>query len=178
MKRKKLEQTVSRYIDGELSRGAADRVRESLQHDDELQAAEKEWDTIRTLLCSQPIPPIQTSEAAWADIQRELRRAEGDGREGWPVFDSRFKWATGMMTTILLAGVVWFVSNWEARNPKVAALENQGDANTVDAIGGAVEVEWVEAELPGSTSIVFQDEDTGVTVIWLVEANDQESGSS
>lgn len=173
MKRTTLERQVSQYLDGELPTRDLDQVRAALEHDSELQLTARAWREMRTWLSSRETPPIQTSEAAWADLQRELRSSERGRQEVWPVFDSRFRWAAASMTVMLLAGFVWFVSSW--LSPRATMVAELGAARVM---GRAVEVEWVEAELPGATSMVFQDDDTGLTVIWLVESNGEGTGSS
>ena len=46
-----------------------------------------------------------------------------------------------------------------------------------DAAPG-VEVEWAETELPGAATMVYHDEETGLTVIWLVEGEEADEANA
>lgn len=173
MKRKKAEQKVSQFLDGELSAGDMEQVQAMLEGDSELRRTEQAWRATRTRLSSLDAPHIQTSEAAWSDVQRSLRSSDGDEQGTWPVFDSRFRWAAASMTGMLLCGMIWLVSNWVSSSTTLVA-----ELGVAGTMGGIVEVEWVEVGLPGATSMVFQDDDMGLTVIWLVESNGEGTGSS
>ena len=70
----------------------------------------------------------------------------------------RFKWAGALAAVCLLLVGVWSVWRGPDAPPYPGAI----------ALADRTEVEWVETDLPDAFSMVYEDADTGLTVIWVM----------
>jgi anti-sigma-K factor RskA len=157
MKTNRQELLLSRYLDGDLTPREREAMETRLAESGELQGLKADFEAVGQTLRAWPTPAGPTPEAAWADVQRRLRleREEQAGEAETGFWGSRLAWASAMMTVVLVALGVWIAANRPGM-PALAATE-------------PAEVEWVETDLPGAMTMVYQDDDTGLTVIWVQE---------
>lgn len=149
---------ISRAMDGELP----ERQRAELEawlaaHPEDRELAEQ-WKRIGALAREASVAlPVPDEALAWQDIRRAIRTAAPEA-ESSPFFRWRLAWAAGMVATVcalLLAGSVW-------NGRRTAQMLAKLDA------GGPAQIEWAETDVPGASTMVYQDEDSGVTVVWLM----------
>lgn len=153
---------ISAAMDGELSLRHKARLQEHLQGCDECRRVQEAWSgygaQMKAGLASSPSP-----EQAWVDIRRAIRVSRPESvSEGFPVLWGRLRWA-GVAAALLLTVSVLLV----LRRPM---------APTVAALAPRTEVESVETSLPGAMMMVYEDQESGMTMIWVVEANGKEQG--
>lgn len=142
---KQLEQ-LSRKRDGESD------SREALeQANAEIAEADRAWTEIGEMLRNQEIP-VPPAEVMWNDVRRGIRLAGGrrPARKA-RVLDWNWGWLAASAVVVVLLGFVGVRLLMPA---------------TADA--AIPRVEWVEAELPGSSAMVYEDEASGAVVIWLM----------
>jgi predicted anti-sigma-YlaC factor YlaD len=153
MKCNQAEEWLSRSLDGELPADQRQALDEHLAACPSCRALQAEWSGFATLMRDQEIPAMQTPEAAWADVQRAIR-LQGEARrdEGAGVFGWRLRWAGVSIAAVLLG--ISALGLWRAN--RVGPDMTQ-----------AVEVEFVETDIPGASPMVYQDAETGWTVIWV-----------
>lgn len=146
---KQLEQ-LSRKRDGELRPHEAE-LGQGAEHAAELAEAERAWTEVGELLRNQAIP-VPPAEVVWNNVRRELRQISGRRPERKvSVFDWNWGWLAASAIVLMLLGFVGVR----------LMLPTTADA-------AIPRVEWVEAELPGSSAMVYEDEASGAVVIWLM----------
>lgn len=157
----KAQRWLSRRLDGELSPGRDARLQAHLADCPACRELESAWRALGVSLNERKIPTGPAAEAAWLDVRRAIRAGEAGPQERAPdwIFGSRWQWAFATLTLLLVVGGGWWVAN-------------RPDARARLARQPATEVEWVETDLPGATPMVYRDEETGCTVIWIVEAEE------
>lgn len=152
----KAEELLSRALDGELPAEQRAALDSHVASCASCRALCEDWTRNAALLRDQKIEPAQTAEALWADVQRTIRlQGERPGVEV-SVFGWRLQWA-GVMIFAILLGVSAF-GLLRLRSPQV---------ETTQVIERGVEVEFVETDVPGASPMVYQDAETGWTVIWV-----------
>ena len=151
---------ISRYLDGELPLPRRDQIARELETSGEARRIKADFEAIGERLRETPVPEARPAEAVWADVRREIRLTRMDrGPESW-VFGSRVQWVGAMMVAVLVGLTIW--SGIRAIDPSAPA-----------SFGSTVaEVEWMETDVPGATTMLYQDEETGLTVIWMMEPNE------
>ena len=154
---------ASRLLDGELDPPRAERLRPGGVPSALEENAEREWRALGDHLRAQPIP-VPPAEVLWQDVHREIRKG---AQEHWVHQHLRVRW------------------DWEAVAASVVFIVALGYfglkiTSPVPAYAEPARVEWVEAELPGSSAMVYEDDTTGVVVIWLItpDANAAPGGNS
>lgn len=156
----KLSKDLSRFRDGELPHSRAEALRRAVEDSPELRRLENEFRDIGEQLRELDVPAGKPAEVAWSDVQRGLRLQDSDAEGGAGILGSRLKWAAAIMSTVFIA-------------LGLAVMQ----AGTVTATVGPAEVEWVSTEVPGASTMVYQDEETGLTVIWMMEEDTDENGN-
>lgn len=157
------ENVLMRALDGELPAGERSALEAHLQSCAACRATEQAWREAGSRLRAQSVP-TPPAEVMWADVRRAIhQQAPAPGRApsllGW-----RLGWATAIVAA-LFVGVLG-LGTW--RLSRTAAPETLALASP--------QVEWAEGELPGSSTMVYEDEESGVAVIWLLTAeNDMEA---
>ena len=159
---RKLQRDVSRLRDGQLGPRRAGAVRRALAESAELAGLEATFREIGDRVRDQPVSGGRAPEAVWQDVQRAIRLGGQEaGAAAGPVAWPR-RWAAGALTAVAGAVVIgWML----ARNPVAAAVV-------------PVEVEFAGTELPGATTLVYQDQETGLTVIWVMEEDRRNHGDA
>lgn len=163
------EKESSRWLDGELAPERAERIKARLETDPKLRESVDAWKQIGTYLREAPPLVSQTPEAAWADVQRALRAtpAVASGPAAFP-WSPRLAWSGGLLALLLLVAFGGFSLH----------LRRYGGGGRTVATAQPVEVEWVDIEWPDATPLVYQDDETGLTVIWMVELEIEESADA
>ena len=72
----------------------------------------------------------------------------------------RFRWAAGL--AVLVVGTVLGLSAWRVLDGRTPVW-----VMTDPVESPANRVEWVVAEIPGATTMIYTDTETDMTVIWL-----------
>ena len=153
----KAEELLSRALDGEVSAEERVALDAHVASCANCRALREEWSQYSAILRDQKIEPAQTAEALWADVQRAIRlQGEQPAGDALPVFGWRLRWA-GVMIVAVLLGMSAF-GLWRLRQP---------GPETAQADERSVEVEFVETDVPGASPMVYQDEESGWTVIWV-----------
>jgi anti-sigma factor RsiW len=145
-------------LDGELGEAEARRLEAALAETPDLREQRTDYESLRTWLREENLPAGQPPEAAWADIRRRRRLADGEsaGNEGVP-FGSRLRWATALVLALFCMLGLWVTLN-DLRVSTFAA--DQADPTAV---------EWAETELENSYTMVYRDDEMDLTIIWIME---------
>jgi anti-sigma factor RsiW len=119
-------------------------------------ALREEWLRYRAFL-QEPVAPAQTAEALWADVQRAIRLQGDRSDEDAPVFGWRLRWAGAIIAVVLLG----------AYGVGLGLRQQAGRVVEAAASDKAAQVEFVETDVPGASPLVYEDAETGLTVIWV-----------
>lgn len=162
------EKLVSRGIDREVDAEERKRLDVILSTDPDAVATDSEWrrigDTLRHAPVRSAVPDVAV---AWRDIQRAIREqgqgVEGERRiefpSGW-----RMPWAAAAAALLVVGLLGW--SSWRLLRPSTAPVPI--------ATATADRVEWVVAEIPGATTMIYSDAEDDLTVIWMDVAQDRD----
>ena len=160
MNRRKAEQWLSMAMDGELSPDQEARLKVWLDQHPEGRELQQEWTQYRSWINSTPQDGIKTPEAARADVERAIRRTED---QPVPLLTPWKVWATASLVLLLILGGI---ITWGTRKGSFVVAQDKTPMN---------EVEWVETDLPNASPMVYQDQESGWTVIWVM-VDEEESG--
>ena len=159
MNRKKAEKWLSLAYDGELSARRREKLGAHLARHPELVGLQQEWAVIGREFRQRIPQSRKTPEAAWQDVRRTVRLAAGRRRgaaaESSAHVQGRLRWAGALVGLLLVASVGWM---W---------LRSPSPQSVAVARSDRTEVEWVETDLPDGMSMVYEDNETGLTVIWV-----------
>jgi anti-sigma factor RsiW len=149
---------LSRYRDGELSAAERARVGDWLARSAEAREARDAFDAVGRMLRTEEVPAPGTAEAMRADVLRRIRLEGAAAAPAPGLFGSRLRWvgSAAALLTVFAMGA-WLFSTAIVAPPRVAA-----------------DVEWVDTEVKGASTMIYHDDDVGLTVIWLME---QENGT-
>ena len=162
MNREKIQEMISASLDGELDAAQTRELERLLAESPELQAEREAWKSYGAMLRSVEVPVAESPEAAWAGVQRTLRlEREQAVPAALPVFGWRLGWAAAIIGFVLLGFATVALRQLMVRPAAVAAAAQE-----------SVEVEFVETELPDASPMVYQDVETGWTVIWVAGMGD------
>ena len=166
----KFQQWLSLDMDGELSASHSTLLQEHLESCPACRRLKEEWGMLGQHLRESTVAPAQTPEAAWADVHRAIRLVGDAGRkaESLSVFGARLRWIGAGLTAVAALFVAFILVR-----PMM-----EGGVRPAAAVAqrASTEVEMVETGLPGATPMVYEDAESGLTVIWVVEANHKEPG--
>mgnify|MGYP001304206446 CR=1 FL=1 len=157
------EKLLMRALDGELPAEERNALEAHLQTCAACRATEQTWREAGRRLRSESVP-TPPAEVMWADVRRAIHQQAPVAGPAPSLLGWRLGWATAIVGA-LFVGVLglgtWRLNRPEA--PEALALSPP-------------QVEWAEGELPGSSTMVYEDEESGVAVIWLLTAeNDMET---
>ena len=154
------ERLLMQALDGELPEGERIALAVHLQSCSGCRATEQAWREAGRLLRAESVP-TPPAEVMWADVRREIHQKAPTPEAAPSLLGWRLGWATAIVGA-LFVGVLglgaWRLSRPEA--PDALALAQP-------------QVEWAEGELPGSSTMVYEDEESGVAVIWLLTAENE-----
>lgn len=159
---------ISAMMDGELPAARRFALEQHLGACEGCRLAREEWSALGARFREQAVAPGLSGEAVWGDVRRAIRLAEtGPAQEvaGAGLFGVRLRWAAAALTVVFV-GLAGLVVGRRLLAPRAAEL----------ARGAAAHVESVETGLPGAMPMVYEDAESGVTIIWVVETNPQEDG--
>ena len=163
MKCLKAQEWLSREMDGELSPSRKNKLDSHLAACPACRDVRERWAALRGQFQVREVPPGATAEAAWADVRRAIRTQRPDAgapeSRGWAGVGLRWAYAAA---ALVLLGVFGVVTLRKPAGPELAAAPEGG------------RVEWVETGLPGASPMVYEDIESGLVIIWVVEANHKE----
>ena len=164
MNRELAETYISRAMDGELP----ERQRAELEtwlaaHPEDRELADV-WRGVGDLARSSAAAlPVPDEEVAWQDIRRAIRQEEHVGEpEPTRFFQWRLSWGIAMVALVLVT-----VGAWGIRHTQPAAADV--------ASAAPAKIEWADTEVPGASTMVYQDEDTGLAVVWVIDGETTDS---
>ena len=141
---------LSAHLDDELSAEDQKLLQEELALNPGLENEASVWAVYRQELSDSSRISIPNKAATLAKIQSRIR--EGDSAVN-PVISLPRRWmAAAAALLLLLSGILWMGT------PQHTLAEPEM---------------WVETHVPDSSAVVYEDKDTGVTVIWMVTDNDE-----
>ncbi len=159
---KQTKKWLSLAMDNELSAQKCERMEQHLAHCPECRALKEQWMSYGNILRQPANTPLNT-DVLRADVLREIRTSRPD-KEKLVIpglLHSRPVYAFAMVAIVsvmIMAGLRMF----------------SGRVQTVKIAERNTEVEWVETDIPGATAMVYEDEETGLTVIWVITEEDDE----
>lgn len=157
----KAQRWISLEMDGELSPRRLAALRAHLEGCPACRQVREDWVQVGAELRGRKAPAGPTAEAAWADVRRAIRNQVPAAPE-W-VFGVPLRWVTVAAVLLIAAGGAFFFAR--TANVREAAAQEP-----------ATQVEMVETGLPDAAPMVYEDAESGLTVIWVVEANGKEGG--
>lgn len=148
---------ISRGLDGALRPDERQRLEQLRESDPSVRQTERVWMAVGEQIRSTPVAPPDAA-VAWQDIRRAIRQQEADPSTDSYLFFSRLKW-TGAFAGLVLAVVLGLYARHLVQTRE--RTFGQVDDTPVNR------VEWVVAEIPGATTMIYTDTETDLTVIWM-----------
>ena len=164
MNRKIAERWLSAHMDGELPARRRARLEACLAADPELRDLRRTWESLGAR-CRGDAVELSPSEIerAWYDVRRVIRGAAQQPVAERPGLTARMQWAGAWAAVLLVAATGWWW--WQG----AATVPGGGIA-----LADRTEVEWVETDLPDAMTMVYEHDETGLTVIWVLMGDDDE----
>jgi hypothetical protein len=157
-------QALSAELDGELSPEELRTLEQALGDQKELRNQAANWAETGRLLGDTtdiPVPPA-------GEMLGRLRAAiDAETPRPGRILAFPIPWAAAAAAFFLLLGAgLWFRTGDDSRMnwPDLAAWDESEP------------VMWVETHVPDSSAVVYEDEETGVTVIWMVTDTEEVQG--
>ena len=163
MNREHLEELLSRDLDGELSPAEQATLRAAEAADPTLAELRMAWQRVGQSLHDLPAPGTPDPAVAWQDVRRAIRLAAAERPAPRPGFGWRLAWSGGALAVAMVLFVLL-----GAYGP------GAGESAGLAALSRDVEVEYVETDLPGGSPMVYQDEESGWTIVWIAAAEPAE----
>ena len=159
---KQAEILLSRSLDGELE--SADEqtlLKEHLESCPSCRNIEVWWKDYGQYMRESEVPAPQSAMVAWRTIHREIREEESRDAGEFQV-KPKSVWYWGAPTAIaalfvLFAGLYF-------------ALPTAKETPESLASGTKTKIEFLETDIPGASTMVYVDQDSGLTVLWVVES--------
>jgi len=155
---RKARKWISMEMDGELPREQLPLLEEHLGACENCRNTRAAWTGYSAYLGELPEPIGYSPETALADVRRALRAGTGKGRA--PVWHGALRPAWAAVFLVLIGSTfLWYRFTGgrdSANSSNVAYVETK-----------QTRVEWVETDIPNAMSMVFEDAETGLTVIWV-----------
>ncbi|NCC52890.1 MAG: hypothetical protein EOM20_16990 [Spartobacteria bacterium] len=165
---KKAQQWLSMAMDNELPADRREPLEQHLAQCPDCRAMQSQWSTYGQILRA-PEAPAVNAGALRADVLRAIRTQRPERERAlFPAIPyPRLAYSvaiTALICTVIIAGLRFY--------PYSAGPETTAEPNT--------QVEWVETDVPGATAMVYEDEETGLTVIWVIttENGEEENGQA
>lgn len=154
----KARKWISLDLDGELSARRAARLQAHLDRCPDCFKVREDWVAVGARMRGRRIPVAKSPEAAWADVRRAIRSDQEErfeAEETW-IIGAPLRWAAAVLLIMIMGSGVFL------------SLQKGGVGV---ARAGGTQVEFVETGLPDAMPMVYEDSESGWTVIWVVEAN-------
>ncbi len=147
---------MSRLMDGELSADDADRLHQYLEANPDA----IDWMESSQVIAESAGPPVSIdSQSTWEGVQKAIN--EDSGNEAKPsnlIKFPSFIRVLGVAAAIaLVASIVW--KNVPSSEPEIT--ERYAASQSV--------VEFVDTDIPDASPVVYTDEISGWTVVWVAE---------
>ena len=156
--KKKNEILISRGLDSELDPHEQEILQELLAADPKAAEAARSWEQLGDVMrmdAAAVKPPDST--VAWQDIRRAIRQHdESNAPAGDMASIFRLRWA-GAIAALLVIGTLGLSAIHVIREAREAAWASES----------VPRVDWVRAEIPGATTMIYRDMETDLTVIWM-----------
>lgn len=147
---------LSRRLDGELEPALRARLDEHLAGCAACRETDAAWREAGRLLREEPVraPP---AEVMWADVRRAIRQLPAREETPVPFIGWRLHGAAAIVGALFVM---------------VAAvgLLRLSRGTTEISAQAAPAVEWVESDVADASTMVYEDAEDGVVVIWLMTA--------
>ncbi|GEM_PF-6758917 len=148
---KKHDQRLHAYLDGELSARERTAFEDQMARDPDLQEELSELQALSKRFGAVPPPETIPAEPVWQHVQRELRVSTGaPPRPVW-----KWAWAPAAAAAMLWA-MMWIQPFSSSSLPP------------------SVIVEQVEVQADAAVPLVYTDQESGWTVVWLSTPTTQE----
>jgi len=105
----------------------------------------------------------RTLDVAWTNVRRAMRVERGRSSGGPVTFGWPMKWATVAASLLLLLGLGLSGLRW--LNTGGVALAALDDST----------VEWIYTDMEEGSPVVYEDPETGCTVIWMMDGTEGET---
>lgn len=162
MKRKDAK-LISRSLDGALSPEERIRVERLLETDSGAAATARVWQDIGDQLrIDAGRAPVPDPLLAWQEIRRKVRTTatQPDTPVMGSLFGIRLRWVAGLASVVFISLIGWSLFH----DPRVAG---EPVVSAPSPAAASERVEWVVAEIPGATTMIYTDRETDMTVIWM-----------
>jgi len=156
-------EALSAELDGELSPEELLKLEQALGGDAELRQQAEAWSDIGRRIGDVSDIPIPPAAEMLARIQEDIRSETTTLERGRRILFPPVWAAAAAVLLLLLGAFLWVPRSGDA------VLNWQGLAGVDDVEPGL----WVETHIPDSTAVVYEDEQTGVTVIWMVTDHEE-----
>lgn len=147
---------MSRLMDGELSADEADRLHQYL----EVQPDAIDWmESSQTIAESARPAECADSQSAWENIQEAINEGSETGEQFSNIirFPSLLRMLGAAAAFAIVGSIVW--TNLPFSQPKIT--ERYAASQSV--------VEFVDTDIPDASPVVYTDEISGWTVVWVAE---------
>ncbi len=168
MTRDEAETLISRIFDGEAIEPDSERaLRDYLGAHPDARDLETSWKAIGDRIRAEAHRVTPDVDAAWDSILDAIEAGErGDEPAAAPksertviAFPAIWKAAAGIAAVILVAlGLFEVMPNGDGGRPANGGLETDW-----------AEVEFIKTDIEGGTPVVYQDRESGWTVVWVIE---------
>lgn len=155
------EKWISRSLDAELEVARQRKLDEHLAGCASCSRLKTEWEKLGNALREEVAATLPDTDAAWADIRERIHESEA-GRSKIIPWQVHFRWAAGLAALFLLSFGVYF------SRPRPVSEAVPLPVGTT--------VEFVETEIPGASPMVYMDQESGWTVVWVVEGGAYDNG--
>lgn len=148
------EKALSRHLDDELPADEVATLEEHLATCSACRETATEWRGLGQAMRAEAPDEIPDPTKAWHDIRRTLRNREAPAiranRRPW--WSHPLPWA-GAGATIALLAVGYLLQDSPA-----SQFQNGST------------VEYIDTELPGASTVVYVDDETGWNIVWVLES--------
>ena len=153
----KARKWLSQALDGELDDRSRVQLEQHVAACPSCQEVRAAWAKTGEMLRSEVVE-APSAEVMWSDVQRALRLAQAEPEQATASW--RLKWAAAFVGLALLGMGLWgTLHSVRPGNPALPRVDQQPT------------VEWAEAELPGTSTMVYEDAENDTVVIWLMAAD-------
>jgi predicted anti-sigma-YlaC factor YlaD len=153
---KQAQEWISRSMDGDLCTADQEVIEKHLIQCPSCRQIQDHWMAAAQLLKQTAHVKIPDAEETWEEIRSQLDQHETVSRGNLLPFPSIIRWASAAAAVIAISLGVRFV----VQEP---SLETYAFHN---------EVEFVETDIPNSSPVVYVDDESGWTIVWILESQD------